>query len=293
MIYVIVGPTASNKTKASIEIANRLSAPIINADAFQIYKDMNIGTAKISKDDQYYKNHYLLDLVTPDQSFSVKEYQSIFRKTLNDLLNKHKDVVICGGTGLYIKASLYDYEFLAEDDNKDYGLDKLSNEELYNELVLLDKSASEKIHPNNRKRLIRALTLIKNNNIKKSDLINNQLHELIYDKDNIRFLFINPPRELLYENINKRVDDMFDHGLVDEVKNLLIKYNLSITAKQAIGYKEVIDYLNGLLTLEECKELIKKRTRNYAKRQVTFFKNQFKCETFESFSDLLKEIFHE
>ena len=270
-----------------------MSAPIINADAFQIYKDMNIGTAKISKDDQYYKNHYLLDLVTPDQSFSVKEYQSIFRKTLNDLLNKHKDVVICGGTGLYIKASLYDYEFLAEDDNKDYGLDKLSNEELYNELVLLDKSASEKIHPNNRKRLIRALTLIKNNNIKKSDLINNQLHELIYDKDNIRFLFINPPRELLYENINKRVDDMFDHGLVDEVKNLLIKYNLSITAKQAIGYKEVIDYLNGLLTLEECKELIKKRTRNYAKRQVTFFKNQFKCETFESFSDLLKEIFHE
>lgn len=167
MIYVIVGPTASNKTKAAIEIAKRLNAPIINADAFQIYKDMNIGTAKIDKSDSYYKNHYLLDLITPDQSFSVKEYQSIFRKTLNDLLSNYKDIVICGGTGLYIKASLYDYEFLDEDENTDYGLDKLSNEELFNELVTLDKKASEKIHPNNRKRLIRALTLIKNNNVKK------------------------------------------------------------------------------------------------------------------------------
>ena len=290
MIYVIVGPTASNKTKAAIEIAKRLNAPIINADAFQIYKDMNIGTAKIDKSDSYYKNHYLLDLITPDQSFSVKEYQSVFRKTLNDLLTKYKDIVICGGTGLYIKASLYDYEFLDEDENTDYGLDKLSNEELFNELVILDKNASEKIHPNNRKRLIRALTLIKNNNNKKSELIENQKHELIYDKNNIRFLFINPPRELLYDNINKRVDDMFDRGLVEEVKSLLNKYNLSITARQAIGYKEVIDYLNGLISLNECKELIKKRTRNYAKRQVTFFKNQFNCSTFESFHDLLKEI---
>lgn len=290
MIYVIVGPTASNKTKAAVEIAKRLNAPIINADAFQIYKEMNIGTAKIDKSDSYYKNHYLLDLITPDQSFSVKEYQSVFRNTLNDLLTKYKDIVICGGTGLYIKASLYDYEFLDEDENTDYGLDKLSNEELFNELVILDKNASEKIHPNNRKRLIRALTLIKNNNVKKSELIENQKHELIYDKNNIRFLFINPPRELLYDNINMRVDDMFDRGLVDEVKSLLNKYNLSITARQAIGYKEVIDYLNGLISFNECKELIKKRTRNYAKRQVTFFKNQFNCSTFESFNDLLKEI---
>ena len=290
MIYVIVGPTASNKTKAAVEIAKRINAPIINADAFQIYKEMNIGTAKIDKSDSYYKNHYLLDLITPDQSFSVKEYQSVFRNTLSDLLTKYKDIVICGGTGLYIKASLYDYEFLHEDENTDYGLDKLSNEELFNELVILDKNASEKIHPNNRKRLIRALTLIKNNNVKKSELIENQKHELIYDKNNIRFLFINPPRELLYDNINKRVDDMFDRGLVEEVKSLLNKYNLSITARQAIGYKEVIDYLNGLISLNECKELIKKRTRNYAKRQVTFFKNQFNCSTFESFNDLLKEI---
>ncbi len=290
MIYVIVGPTASNKTKAAVEIAKRINAPIINADAFQIYKEMNIGTAKIDKSDSYYKNHYLLDLITPDQSFSVKEYQSVFRNTLSDLLTKYKDIVICGGTGLYIKASLYDYEFLDEDENTDYGLDKLSNEELFNELVILDKNASEKIHPNNRKRLIRALTLIKNNNVKKSELIENQKHELIYDKNNIRFLFINPPRELLYDNINKRVDDMFDRGLVEEVKSLLNKYNLSITARQAIGYKEVIDYLNGLISLNECKELIKKRTRNYAKRQVTFFKNQFNCSTFESFNDLLKEI---
>ncbi len=293
MIYVIVGPTASNKTKVAIEIANRLNAPIINADAFQIYKDMNIGTAKISKDDPNYNKHYLLDLLTPDQTFSVKEYQSIFRKTLNDLLIIYKDIVICGGTGLYIKASLYDYEFLDEDENTDYGLDKLSNEELYNELVLLDKKASETIHLNNRKRLIRALTLIKNNNVKKSDLINIQTHELIYNKDIIRFLFINPPRELLYENINKRVEHMFNLGLVEEVKNLLNKYNLSLTARQAIGYKEVIDYLNGLLSLDECKELVKKRTRNYAKRQITFFKNQFKCETFDDFNQLLKEIFHE
>ena len=164
----------------------------------------------------------------------------------------------------------------------------MTNEELYSLLQKLDYDASLSIHPNNRKRVIRAITIANNQKETKSENIARQKHELIYD--DIKILMLNPNREELYENINKRVDKMFELGLVDEVKKLLNKYQLSNTAKAAIGYKEVIDYLDNQISLEECKELIKKRTRNYAKRQVTFFKNQFELEMFENKNDLLKEV---
>ena len=164
----------------------------------------------------------------------------------------------------------------------------MSNEELYSLLRKLDYDASLNIHPNNRKRVIRAITIAKNQKETKSENIAKQKHELIYD--GVKILMLSPKREDLYENINKRVDKMFELGLVDEVKKLLNKYQLSYTAKAAIGYKEVIDYLNNQTTLDECVELIKKRSRNYAKRQVTFFKNQFELEMFTSKEDLLKEV---
>ena len=288
MIYIIVGPTGSGKTEVAKQLSDYFNAPIINADAFQIYKNMNIGTAKINKDDPYYKKHYLLDIKEPSQSFSVMEYQKLFREKVDELSKTHNNIVVCGGTGLYIRASIYDYTFQEEDIKEDDSLEELSNEELYDLLKKLDYEATINIHPNNRKRVIRAINIAKGQKETKSENISKQKHELIYS--DVRILMLNPNRDALYENINNRVDKMFELGLVEEVKELLNKYQLSNTAKAAIGYKEVIDYLNNRMTLEECKELIKKRTRNYAKRQVTFFKNQFKLEMFENKEELLNAV---
>lgn len=289
MIYVVVGPTASGKTDAAIKISEMKNAPIINGDAFQIYKDMDIGTNKISKNDPYYNRHHLLDIVSPDQTFSVKDYQEIGRKTLNKLLKENKDIVIVGGTGLYIKALLYDYHFPEEENVESNKYDDLSNHELHEMLKSLDEKEAEKIHENNRKRVVRAISLIKNNSEKKTDLLAKQNHRPVYD--NVRILFISPDRDTLYKNINQRTKALLDNGLVNEVKELMAKYNLSLTARQGIGYKEVIDYLEEKITLDECEELIAKRTRNYAKRQITFFKHQFdNIETFDSKEELLSKI---
>ena len=286
MLFIICGPTGSGKTEAAKRLSDYYRAPIVNADAFQVYQDMNIGTAKISKDDPYYSRHYLLDILLPSQSFSVMEYQSLFREKIRELQGKYENIIVCGGTGLYIRASIYDYVFAPEVKSDNSDLEKLDNDTLYEMLLKLDPDATKTIHKNNRKRVIRAISISRNNQMSKSEMINNQEHKLIYD--NVKILMINPNRERLYENINKRVDEMFDKGLVDEVKSLLKKYDLSTTAKAAIGYKEVLDYLDGKLSLEECKELIKKRTRNYAKRQITFFKNQFDLQIYESGEQLVK-----
>ena len=287
MIYVICGPTGSGKTNVANKIAEFLNSPIINADAFQIYKDMDIGTAKLNRNDPNYFRYHLLDVVTPEQNFSVKEYQDLFRKELNNLLKDYKDVVVCGGTGLYIKASLYDYHF-AEFDDDISDLEKMTNEELYKLLESLDPEALKSIHINNKKRIIRAISIARSSNQTKSETLNGQKHQLIY-KD-VRFLMINPDREVLYRNINNRVDSMFEKGLIDEVKNLDKKYKLSTTSKQAIGYKEVLMFLNKEAKLEDCKELIKQRTRNYAKRQWTFFNNQLPVEKYENGEKIIQEV---
>lgn len=287
MLYVICGPTGSGKTSAAITLSKQLKAPIINADAFQIYQEMNIGTAKISKDDPNYKNHYLIDIKSPSEDFSVKEYQTLFRETVDKLSKDNKNIIVCGGTGLYIRASIYDYVFIDEEKSDTSDLEKMSNEELYDLLISLDKDITKTIHMNNRKRVIRAISIARNTDHKKSEVISNQKHEPIYEA---RFLMINPKRDILYDNINARVDEMMKNGLVDEVKTLKEKYQLSKTAQAAIGYKEVIDYLDDKMSLNDCVELIKKRTRNYAKRQVTFFKNQFPIEQYETSQELVNAI---
>ena len=291
MLLVIVGPTGSGKTSVALKLADFYHAPIINADAFQIYQEMDIGTAKIAKDSEDYKKHYLLDIVKPSERYSVKEYQDDFRKVYAELKKQYQNIVVCGGTGLYIKAALYDYAFEDEEEADVSDLENLSNEELADILNKLDPKALETIHMNNRKRVIRAIQIARTHEMNKSESIDKQEHKLIVD-DEVKFLFLNPNRESLYENINKRVDIMFTQGLLDEVKDLLNKYDLSRTAKAAIGYKEVIDYLDNKCSLEECKELIKKRTRNYAKRQVTFFKHQLPCKEYASKEELLKEFIH-
>ena len=288
MIYVIMGPTCSGKTELANYLTDKLNCSAINFDAFQIYKDMNIGTAKLDKSDPHYSRYHLLDFIAPDQTFSVKEYQDVCRKTLDNILKNDKDVVMVGGTGLYARATLFDYSFYEESQSIDDDLLSLSNAELHEMLQKLDEKTSNQIHVNNRKRLLRAISLIRHSKEKKSEMLDKQMHSPIY-KD-VRFIFISPNREKLYENINSRVRSMFDNGLIDEVKYLLSKYNLSLTASQGIGYKEVIDYLNNKLSLEECIELISKRTRNYAKRQVTFFKNQFPCETYSSIEEAKNNI---
>ena len=287
MLYIVCGPTGSGKTSVAKSLADFYHAPIINADAFQIYQDMNIGTAKIDKNNPYYKIHYLLDIKKPSESFSVMEYQKLFRKTVSELSKKYKNIIVCGGTGLYIRASIYDYVFKEEQEVDISDLEEMDNDELYELLMRLDPESTKTIHKNNRKRVIRAIAFKRSEGISKSENISSQEHKLIYDE--IKILMLNPDREILYDNINKRVETMFEKGLVNEVKQLINKYQLSNTAKAAIGYKEVIDYLNGELSLEECKELIKKRTRNYAKRQVTFFKNQFELEMFDTKEQLLEK----
>ena len=292
MLIVIVGPTGSGKTDIALKLAGFYHAPIINADAFQIYQEMDIGTAKIEKGSEEYKKHYLLNIVKPNQSYSVKQYQEDFRNIYLKLKKDYKDIIVCGGTGLYIKAALYDYAFEDEEEADISDLENMSNEELANLLKKLDPKALETIHVNNRKRVIRAIQIARTHDINKSESIEKQTHALYFKDEEVKFLFLNPNREELYEGINKRVDIMFDKGLIDEVKGLLNKYQLSNTAKVAIGYKEVIEYLEGKYSLEECKELIKKRSRNYAKRQVTFFKHQLPCKEYASREELLKEYIH-
>ena len=283
MIYVVMGPTCSGKTELANYLIDKLNCEAINFDAFQIYKDMNIGTAKLSKDDPHYKKYHLLDIKSPNETFSVMEYQSLCRKVLSKLLDKYDDVVLVGGTGLYIRAALFDYSFEKEEVPVDDDLLELSNEDLHKLLESLDVEESKKIHVNNRKRLLRAISLIRHSNKKKTDILNEQEHKPIY-KD-IKFIFLCPNREELYKNIDKRVLSMMENGLVDEVKYLLENYDLSITAKQGIGYKEVIDFLENKTKYACCVELIQKRTRNYAKRQVTFFKNQFDSETYKNIEE--------
>ena len=288
MIYVVCGPTGSGKTEIAKILSDKYHAPIINADAFQIYRDMDIGTAKIDKTDPYYGRHYLLDIKSPEEEFSVMEYQKLFRETIKELSKDNKDIIVCGGTGLYIRASVYDYEFEEQGEDDVSDLEEMSNEELYALLEKLDPESTKNIHMNNRKRVIRAISIARNNDHTKSEMINKQNHELIYPE--IRFLMISPDREKLYQNLNKRVDMMFEQGLVEETKELLNKYHLSKTAKAAIGYKEIIDALENHTDLEDAKELIKQRTRNYAKRQVTFFKHQLPVEIFETKEELLKAL---
>ena len=287
MTYVILGPTGIGKTNLAVDLANFLKCPIISCDAFQIYKDMDIGTGKITKSEDGFDKHFLINKVTPDEQYSVMQYQKDFREIYTTLLKENKNIIVCGGTGLYIKAALYDYEFESYfDDTSD--LEKLSNHELKKLLEKLDPESLKSIHVNNKKRLIQAISIARSCNETKSENIKRQKHKILFD--NVRFIFVNPPRENVYKKINNRVEKMFENGLVDEVKNLIKKYNLSRTAKEAIGYKEVIAYLNDEMTLKDCIELVKKRSRNYAKRQVTFFKHQFNCEEFDSLDKAKESI---
>lgn len=274
-VVCIVGPTAVGKTKMSIELAKKLNGEIISGDSMQIYRGMDIGTAKATIEEQQGIAHHLIDEKNPDEPYSVAAFQQTVRAKMEEIKSRGKLPIIVGGTGLYIKSVLYDYEFAGESESKEVDEEKyghLSNEELHAKLMTVDEAGAKEIHPNNRKRVIRALEIYETSGVKKSEMIEKQEHKMIYDAC---LIGLTDDRAVLYDRINKRVDVMYETGLVEEVKAL---YDQGIPAEaqsiRAIGYKELYDYFNGFISLEESKELIKRNSRRYAKRQYTWFNNQ-------------------
>lgn len=277
MIIVITGPTAVGKTKMSIELAKKYDAIIVNADSMQVYKRLNIGTAKVLDSEKEDIPHLLFDIKKPSEMYTVYDYQKDLRKILAD--NKDKNIIIVGGTGLYIKAGLYNYEFEDETSSNDYN--DLTSEELI--IRLKEKYPNKEFDPNNRKRLVRALNKEGEYSIKGDTLL--------YDAI---FIGLTTDREVLYDRINKRVDEMFNNGLFDEVKKLYDEGINSKAIQTGIGYKELYSYFNGEISLEEAKELIKKNSRHYAKRQYTWFNNKMDIKwfnvNFNNFNETIDEV---
>lgn len=281
-VLCIVGPTAVGKTKMSIELAKQLNGEIISGDSMQIYRGMDIGTAKATMDERQGIPHHLIDEKNPDEPYSVAAFQQTVRAKMEEIKSRGKLPIIVGGTGLYIKSVLYDYEFAGESESKEIDEAKyghLSNEELHAKLAAVDEAGAKDIHPNNRKRVIRALEIYETSGVKKSEMIEKQEHKMIYDAC---LIGLTDDRTVLYDRINKRVDMMYETGLVEEVKALFDEgipdESQSI---RAIGYKELYDYFKGLISLEESKELIKRNSRRYAKRQYTWFNNQMDVTWFK------------
>lgn len=273
-IIVIIGPTGVGKTALSIELAKQYDGGIISGDSIQIYRDLDIGSAKATKEEQQGIPHYLIDEYDLKQDYNVKLFQKRCREVIEEIRHKGKQPIICGGTGLYIKAALYDYVFTDEEEDREYRefLEERSEDELYAAVSIIDPEAAKTIHHNNRRRLIRAL-MMAHNGKKKSEIIRVQEHRPLYD---IFMIGLTMPRTHLYERINQRVDQMMQTGLLDEIKNLA-KDPSAWTSPgfKGIGYKEWHGYFLGKSTLEECVEQIKKNSRNFAKRQYTWFRNQF------------------
>lgn len=286
-VLAIVGPTAVGKTSFGIECANTFNGEIISGDSIQIYKGLDIGSAKPSKTEQAQAKHYLLDIKKANENYSVKQFQELGRFYIDEISSRNKLPIIVGGTGLYIKALLYDYNFM-EENNEDNQYEDLSNEDLYNRLKQLDPKALEKIHINNRKRLVRALNIIEKHNVTISAIKDAQNHKPIYD---CLIIGLTRNRQELYELIDKRVDKMIDDGLIIEIDNLL-KSGITFDnqAMQAIGYKEFKDYFNGEKSLEECINQVKINSRHFAKRQYTFFKNQLDMLWYEDKNEALDRI---
>ena len=294
-VLCIVGPTAVGKTKMSIELAKQLNGEIISGDSMQIYRGMDIGTAKATMDERQRIPHHLIDEKNPDEPYSVAAFQQTVRAKIEEIKSRGKLPIIVGGTGLYIKSVLYDYEFAGESESKEVDEAKyghLSNEELHAKLAAVDEAGAKDIHPNNRKRVIRALEIYETSGVKKSEMIEKQEHKMIYDAC---LIGLTDDRTVLYDRINKRVDVMYETGLVEEVKAL---FDQGIPAEsqsiRAIGYKELYDYFKGFISLEESKELIKRNSRRYAKRQYTWFNNQMDVTWFkvdvQHFDKTVKEV---
>lgn len=280
MIIAIVGPTGVGKTRMSISLAKKYNAEIISVDSMQIYKKMDIGTAKVTKEEMDGVVHHMIDIKDPEEDYSVFDYQKDARGVLDKLISEGKNVIIVGGTGLYLKALLYNYEFKENNNRKDFS--GYTNEELYDMVKNIDKVS--KIHVNNRQRLESFLNNHENNDKIVSD-------KCIYDA---KIIGLTTNRDSLYEAINDRVDKMVSDGLIDEARYFYDNNINSKAIKTAIGYKELYLYFDNKISLDDAIELIKKKSRNYAKRQYTWFNNQMNVKWFNidknDFNNTIKSV---
>ena len=275
-VIVICGPTASGKTSLSIELAKKINGEVISSDSMQIYKDMDIGTAKPTKEEMEDIKHYLIDFVPPNERYSVASFKKDAEKAIEEILAKGKVPIVVGGTGLYVNSLIYGIEFNSiEIDEKyrkelDERVEKEGLDTLYEEAKKIDPEAINNISKNDKKRIIRILEIYKQTGKTKTE------QEKESRKNGVKYDYkvfaINWEREKLYQRINKRVDIMIEQGLIQEVENLIQKYKEFPTAMQGLGYKEVVQFINGELTKEEMIEKIKQETRRYSKRQITWFK---------------------
>lgn len=286
-VLAIVGPTAIGKTDFGIKCANLFNGEIISGDSIQIYKGLNIGSAKASEEELNQAKHHLINIKEANENYSVKEFQEKARILIDDICNRGKLPIIVGGTGLYIKALLYDYVFFDEDE-KDNVYESLTNEQIYEILKKEDPESLEKIHINNRKRLVRALNVLEKHKEGISKIKEQQQHNLIYDA---KIIGLTIERDELYQRICQRVDAMINQGLINEIETLLKSgINFDNQSMQAIGYKEFKPYFEKTKTLEECVDDVKRNTKHFAKRQYTWFRNQMPINWYNDKDEALKEI---
>ena len=278
-LIVLTGPTAVGKTSLSIALAKAVDGEIISADSMQVYKYMNIGTAKITEEEKCGIPHFLIDELEPDEEFNVTIFKNKVMGYIEDIKSRGKVPIIVGGTGFYIQSVIYDINFNEYGDDsevrKKYELlaETLGKSELHKKLALVDKEYAESVSENNVKKVVRALSFFEMTGEKLSE--HNKRERERCSPFDFAYFVLTMDRSKLYERIDKRVDLMFGMGLVDEVKALMAKgYDKSLVSMQGIGYKEVIDYLSGKTSLEECIDIIKRDTRHFAKRQLTWFKRE-------------------
>lgn len=295
-VIAIIGPTSVGKSAFALSLAQEINAEIVSVDSMQIYKDMDIGTDKPSKEVRKKIPHHMIDITTPDKNYSVAEFQKQARQVIEDIKKRQKKVVLVGGSGLYFRAVVDPLTFPKGVINSplrkelEREVEIKGSDYLYRLLLKKDPEVAKYLPPTDTRRIIRAMEIIEQENILYSDLRKKwRCYESIYD---LKLIGLNLQRDMLYQAIEKRVDLMMGKGLLEEVKRLLSKYQLATTPRQALGYKELIFYLNGSLSLGEAVQLIKKRTRNFAKRQLVWFKadprvNWIDVSRFKSTEELL------
>jgi tRNA dimethylallyltransferase len=291
-LIVLIGPTAVGKTALSIYLAKKLNGEIISGDSMQIYRGMDIGTAKIKKEEMEGVPHHLIDIKEPEEPFSVAEFQTRVREKIDEIHERNAIPMIVGGTGLYIQSVMYDYQFsdVACDKNYRKALEELANQEgnqfLYQMLKEVDIESAEKIHPNNIRRVIRALEIYHSTGKTATEYQRMQEPEVLYD---VALVGLTMNRDQLYERINARIEIMLNEGLLDEVKELYDRKVRNVQSIQAIGYKELYEFFDGTISLDDAIEQLKQNSRRYAKRQLTWFRNKMDVAWFDMSNPAEKE----
>lgn len=292
-VIVIVGPTASGKTASSIALAQRLNGEIINGDSLQVYRRLNIGTAKIRPDEMQGVPHHLFDILSPEETFSVKDYQTLVREKIREIQSREKVPILVGGTGLYIRAVLYQFQFTEEVGDEatrkkweDYA-EKYGNEQLHEQLAQVDPKSAASIHPNNIRRVVRALEIYEKTGQTKVEQEANTGDEIVIP----HLIFgMDRPREELYERINERVIQMIEEGLEEEVRQLIADGFRNTQAMTGIGYKEWYPFLDGHLSKQAVIEAIQQNSRRYAKRQLTYFRHQLPVHWIDARRSIVEQV---